>query len=65
MPDVCYANPFPGYEEIRNYIAFYPAKLECFVDGQRVLPQPGKFYGGWLTSEITGPFKGEKGTEWW
>jgi len=60
-----YANPFPGYEDISNYVAFYPAKLECFVDGESVSPQPGKFYGGWLTSEITGPFKGEKGSEWW
>ncbi len=60
-----YPDPFPGYEKIRNYVAFYPARLECFVQGERVLPQPGKFYGGWVTSEITGPFKGEKGTEWW
>ena len=60
-----YEKPFPGYEFIRNYVAFCPERLECFVDGERVLPQPGKFYGGWVTSEITGPFKGEKGSEWW
>ena len=60
-----YPAPFPGYEEIRDYISFYPAKLECYVDGERVLPQPGGFYGGWVTSEIVGPFKGEPGTGRW
>jgi len=60
-----YENPFSGYQEIRNYMAFYPSKLDCYVDGEKVLPQPGEFYGGWVTSEITGPFKGEKGTELW
>ena len=60
-----YPDPFPGYEEIQHYVAFYPSKLDCFVDGEKALPQPGKFYGGWVTSELTGPFKGEKGTEWW
>ena len=60
-----YENPFEGYKEIRDYIAFYPSKLDCFVDREKVLPQPGEFYGGWVTSEITGPFKGEKGSESW
>lgn len=60
-----YSSPFAGYEYIKDYVAFYPSKLDCFVDGEKVLPQPGEFYGGWVTSEITGPFKGEKGSEWW
>jgi len=60
-----YPDPFPGYEEIRNYVSFYPARLECFVDGERVLPQPGGYYGGWVTSEIVGPVKGEPGTGRW
>lgn len=60
-----YPDPFPGYEKIRNYIAFYPSRLDCFVDGEKVLPQSGVFYGGWVTSDIVGPFKGEKGSEWW
>ena len=60
-----YPRPFPGYEQISNYIAFYPSKLDCFVDGEKVRPQPGKFYGGWVTSEVAGPFKGERGSEWW
>lgn len=60
-----YPRPFPGYEQIANYIAFYPSKLDCFVDGEKVRPQPGEFYGGWVTSDIAGPFKGERGSEWW
>jgi uncharacterized protein (DUF427 family) len=60
-----YPEPFPGFEAIRNYFAFYPAPLECFVDGIRVLPQPGRFYGGWVTPELVGPFKGEPGSETW
>ena len=60
-----YPDPFPGYEEIRDYISFYPVMLECYVDSERVLPQHGGYYGGWVTSEIVGPFKGEPGTGWW
>lgn len=60
-----YAYPRAGFEALADYIAFYPAKLECFVDGERVRPQPGGFYGGWLTSEIAGPVKGAAGTHGW
>lgn len=60
-----YPAPFPGSEAIAGYYAFYPHQLECFVAGERVLPQPGDIYGGWITSELTGPFKGAPGTEWW
>lgn len=60
-----YADPFPEFETIRNYLAFYPGRLECTVDGERVRPQAGSFYGGWITSEIVGPFKGDPGTEGW
>ena len=60
-----YPEPFPGYEAIRDYFAFYPTQLECFVDGIRVLPQPGRFHGGWVTPELVGPFKGEPGSEMW
>ncbi len=60
-----YPQPFPGYEAIAGYVSFYPARVECRVDGQRVEPQPGGFYGGWVTPDIAGPFKGEPGTEWW
>jgi uncharacterized protein (DUF427 family) len=60
-----YQDPTPAFASIRDYLSFYPARLECFVDGERVRPQPGDFYGGWLTSEIVGPVKGEPGTQGW
>lgn len=64
---VAWSYPIPTTEftEIQEYISFYPGKLACFVDRERVLPQPGDFYGGWITSEIVGPFKGEPGSENW
>jgi uncharacterized protein (DUF427 family) len=61
-----YPDPTPSFESIRNHIAFYPALMDaCYVDGERVTPQPGGFYGGWITSDIVGPYKGEKGTLGW
>jgi len=53
------------YAPISGYISFYPGRVECFVGDERVRPQPGFFYGGWVTSEIVGPWKGEPGTEGW
>jgi len=53
------------YELISGYFSFYPRRVECFVDNQRVRPQPGYFYGGWITDEIVGPWKGAPGTESW
>ena len=61
-----YPDPTPSFESIKNYIAIYPQYMDrCFVDGEVAQPQPGKFYGGWITSDIVGPFKGEPGTEGW
>ncbi|MFW6333444.1 MAG: DUF427 domain-containing protein [Thermodesulfobacteriota bacterium] len=60
-----YPNPTSDFESIRDYIAFYPTALACYVSGERVRPQPGQFYGGWVTNEIIGPFKGEPGSENW
>lgn len=60
-----YPEPSPGFEAIARAVAFYASTLECLVDGERVRPQPGGFYGGWITSEIVGPFKGEPGTLGW
>lgn len=60
-----YPDPTPAFARIRDYISFYPAALACYVSGERVRPQPGRFYGGWVTNEITGPYKGESGTENW
>ena len=55
-----YRDPFPGFEAIKDAVAFYAAPMEaCFVDDERAEPQPGGYYGGWVTSEVTGPFKGE------
>lgn len=54
-----YSNPTPGYEDITNHLAFYPSKMdECWVDDEQVVPQRSDFYGGWITPEIEGPFKG-------
>ncbi len=60
-----YPDPYPEFESIRGYVSFYPARLECTVGGARVTPQPGRFYGGWVTPELVGPFKGEPGSEGW
>lgn len=60
-----YPDPTPGYESIRDWIAFYPNKVTCHVDGEIVKAQEGSFYGGWITSDITGPFKGGPGTRGW
>jgi len=61
----CYQNPNPDFEAIRGFFSFYPALVQCFVGGERVRPQPGGFYGGWVTDEIVGPFKGGVGTSHW
>ena len=60
-----YPTPFEAFESIANYLSFYPAKVECYINNERVKPQAGGFYGGWVTSEIVGPFKGEPGTGGW
>ena len=61
-----YLSPNPAFEAIRGYIAFYPSRMDaCFVDGEQVKAQPGDFYGGWITQEIVGPFKGSPGTWGW
>jgi uncharacterized protein (DUF427 family) len=61
-----YANPTPGFDSIRNHVAFYPSRMDaCFVNAEQVTAQPGDFYGGWITSKIVGPFKGDPGTLGW
>ena len=60
-----YPQPLAGAEAITNCVAFYPQGLECSVDGAVVESQPGGFYGGWITPELTGPFKGVAGSEGW
>ena len=66
--DTCwyYDDVWAGFEPIRGYYAFNAARVDtCWVGGEKVVPQPGDYYGGWITSDVAGPFKGAKGTEWW
>jgi uncharacterized protein (DUF427 family) len=61
-----YATPAKGYERLKDHLAFYANRVdECWVDGERVVAQPGDFYGGWITSHVKGPFKGAPGTLGW
>ncbi|KQC34589.1 hypothetical protein AAU57_09090 [Nonlabens sp. YIK11] len=60
-----YTNPFPEFEDLKHHLAFYPQHLDCFVDGVKVKAQPGEFYAGWITPDLTGPFKGDSGTGHW
>jgi uncharacterized protein (DUF427 family) len=60
-----YERPSPGYEHLTGAVAFYPSRVDATVDGERVRPQAGDFYGGWITAEVVGPFKGEPGTRSW
>ena len=61
-----YPEPGAGYEELRDHVAFYPQLVgACFVGEERVEPNAGDFYGGWITSDVTGPFKGGPGTAGW
>lgn len=61
-----YDNPTTNFAPIQNYIAFYASPMDgCYVDGEQVMPQPGGFYGGWITKDIVGPFKGEPGSWGW
>jgi len=61
-----YRNPSPSFAPIKDYVSFYASKVDaCFVNEERVIAQPGNFYGGWITSNLKGPFKGEPGTSNW
>nr|MDP9461604.1 DUF427 domain-containing protein [Actinomycetota bacterium] len=61
-----YEDPSPGFEHLRGAIAFYPAKVDrALVAGEVARPQAGGFYGGWITPDVVGPFKGEPGTLGW
>ncbi len=60
-----YPSPLAGAEAIADCVAFYASLLEATVDGQPVVAQPGGFYGGWITPELVGPFKGEPGSGGW
>lgn len=60
-----YDDPLPEFDAIRGHLSFYPGRVECYVDGIRVTAQAGGFYGGWITPEVVGPFKGDPGTSGW
>jgi uncharacterized protein (DUF427 family) len=61
-----YEQPTPAFTAIAGYLAFYPQRVdECWVDDHRVVPNPGDFYGGWITPDVVGPFKGAPGTRMW
>jgi uncharacterized protein (DUF427 family) len=67
IPKVAWSYPHPaaGFEDIAGHIAFYPSKVRCTVRGVEVDAQDGDFYGGWITPDIVGPFKGGPGTWGW
>lgn len=60
-----YPQPWEGFEALANWMAFYPQLLECRLDGEPVKAQDGEFYGGWITADIVGPWKGAPGTGHW
>ncbi|MEN9233452.1 MAG: DUF427 domain-containing protein [Gloeomargarita sp. DG02_5_bins_242] len=61
-----YAHPTAAFRVIQDYLAFYAQKCErCLVAGEVVTPQPGGFYGGWITANLVGPFKGQPGSWGW
>ncbi len=61
-----YPHPSPAFAAIAGYLAFYASKVdECWVGDERVNAQAGDFYGGWITADVVGPFKGAPGTRGW
>ena len=61
-----YLAPSAAFANLADHVALYAAATEgCFVDGERVRPQPGAFYGGWITDDVVGPFKGIPGSSGW
>jgi uncharacterized protein (DUF427 family) len=60
-----YETPVPSFNAIKGHITFYPGRMDaCYVDDERVQAQEGNFYGGWITSDIVGPFKGDPRQGW-
>ena len=61
-----YESPTAGYEALLDHVAFYPGRVDaCFLDDELVVAQPGDFYGGWVTADLTGPIKGGPGSAGW
>lgn len=60
-----YPDPSPDFAEIRGWLSFYPGRVVCLLNGERVRPQGGNFYGGWVTDDIAGPWKGSPDSGGW
>ena len=61
-----YPHPTAAFAELVDHVALYPSAMDlCTVDGEVVTAQPGDFYGGWITSRVVGPFKGDAGSRFW
>ena len=61
-----YPEPTAAFAALRDHVAVYAGPMDaCFVGDEQASPQPGGFYGGWVTSNLIGPFKGSPGTEFW
>lgn len=61
-----YPDPSPAFRVMKDHVAFYPHLVDrCIADCAEIKPQPGNYYGGWITLDVVGPFKGEPGTEFW
>ena len=60
-----YGDPTQDFLAIGHFLSFYPGRVECTMDGESVKAQAGNFYGGWITRDIVGPFKGDPGTGHW
>ncbi len=60
-----YPKPRAAFSKLKDFVSFYPGRVDCYVNGDLVRPQPGGFYGGWITDDVVGPFKGEPGTGHW
>jgi uncharacterized protein (DUF427 family) len=61
-----FGDPAPGYEALRDHVAFYPGRVdEAWLGDERITAQEGDFYGGWISADLVGPFKGAPGTLAW
>lgn len=60
-----YVRMFAAFVDLYEWPSFHPGRLRCYVDDERASPQPGGYYGGWVTADLAGPIKGEPGSEGW
>ena len=60
-----YARMFPAFLDLYLWVSFYPGRVDCFVDDEQARPQPGGFYGGWVTDDLAGPIKGGANSASW